>query len=108
MPQRYVVKVLDATAPLASLQKAIRQTEELGFTAVSVAIGMVDGKRANVVTFQNANPPSQTITLVTVDGSHSDAQQSDDVTDAADGKTFVAYAGVFVGGQPTNVLMVRG
>jgi hypothetical protein len=103
---RYIVRVLDANASLQDHERAIQEAEELDWTAVSLAAGTVAGARANVVTLVHAIP-SGTIRLVAIAGDGDDRQQSDLLTEVAEARAVVSYAGIFVGGSLANVAMLR-
>jgi len=102
----YVVKVLGSTETLDTLERTIRQSEELGFVAVSVAAGTVGGKKGNLLTLLIAAPQG-TVTLETIDGSGDGDQQSDRLDALAGGGAVVSYGGVYVGGTLTDVAMIR-
>jgi uncharacterized membrane protein YebE (DUF533 family) len=102
----YVIKVLDSNTTRDRLERVIRQSEQVDFTAVSLAAGIVGGRAANVLTL-SAEPPTGTVSLVVIGGSGDDNRQSDQVTDAADQHAVVSYAGVYVGGELQNVAMIR-
>ena len=102
----YVVKVLGSNEPLETLELTIRQSEELGFVAVSVAAGRIGGSRGNLLTLLVAAPQGA-VTLATISGGGSDDMQSDRLNALAGGGAVVSYGGVYVEGTLTNVAMIR-
>ena len=103
---RYVIRVLDSNASLAALEHTIRETEDLGFTAVSLAAGMVGGQQANILTLV-AGAPSGPVTLSAVADDEDEKQQSERLAAVATDRTVVSYGGVNVEGIVRNVLMLR-
>lgn len=102
----YVLKVLDSNTTLKKLERAIQQTEELDFTAVSVSSGTIGGKRGNLLTLRRGAPEG-TVTLKSIDGEGDEADQTDRLDDLPDGGEILSYGGVYVGGTLKNVVMVR-
>jgi hypothetical protein len=100
--------VLGADKTLADLEKTIRQTEELEYRLVSIAVGFVGGALASLVTFSQApaGSPSGSISLEIISGDLSKAQQEAKLNEG--GKQVVCYGALYVQGQAQNVVAYRG
>jgi hypothetical protein len=99
--------VLAANKTLADLQEPIRQTEQLEYRLVSIAIGFVSGARANLVTFSQAasGDPPPSIFLEIISGDLSKAQQEAKLNEGD--KQLVCYGSLYVQGQAQNVAACR-
>ena len=102
----YVIRALDSNASLPSLEHAIQQAEELGFTACCLATGTVGGEAANLLTLAHGVSEG-TVHLTEIDADGSDHQQSVDVTAAAKDRTLISYGAVFVGGVSQDLVLTR-
>jgi hypothetical protein len=91
------------SASLRDQETAIRRREELGFRLLSLAIGAVDGRPGNLVTFRQTlgGPPAAEITLRLVDGTLPLADQEGLLNTA--GAEVVCYGALHVEGTPRNV-----
>ena len=102
---------LSATDTLGNLEKAIRQTEVLGFELMTLARGVVGGQPSNIATFKRLAPGTQPaqLTLVEISGAKALPQQEADVNAGEiGGKKLISYAAAFVQGNETNVAAYRG
>jgi hypothetical protein len=99
--------VLGANGSLSDLEETIRQTEELEYRLVSIAVGFVGGARASLVTFSQASTgtPPASIFLEIIGGDLSRAQQEAKLNEG--GKLVVCYGSLYVQGQAQNVVAYR-
>jgi hypothetical protein len=101
------LRTLDTTASLMHQQTALRQTEELGFSVMTLAIGRVGGGRANLVPFvQQPGAPLTPITLEIVDGALDQDAQEAALNSAV--RQLVCYGSLSIAGTPQNVAAWRG
>ena len=104
---RYVVEIVDGDLPLADIELAIQQREELDFELVGLAAGTAGGNRANLLTM-NRNVVEPTVRLTVIDGTLSALDQSRALNHAAgDVRRLVSYGGVWVEGVLRNVAATR-
>lgn len=105
-----VLETLSTTAPLNSLQEAIRQREELGYELVAFGCGMVGGKVANLATFRRRKPGNAPlpVNLVEVNNAADKDKQEEQLNkfEAGAGRVF-SFAGLLVESVEANVAAYR-
>jgi len=99
--------ILGATNTLGELANTIQQTEDLGYSLLSVSVGVVGGAPASLVTFSQgetgSSPPL--ISLEIISGGLSKDQQETKLNEG--NKQVVCYGALFVQGQAQNVVAYR-
>jgi len=104
----YKLEVLASDKPLDNLQTVIRQTEQLGFTLVSLAAGTISSQPGNIATFSRSEAAGQ-VFLEPISGvGNSDAQEQQVNMKNGAARPLVCYGGVIVNGQLANVAAYRG
>lgn len=95
---------------LQNLQKAIVQTEQIGFELITLSRGVVNNQRSNTATFRDLAPGAAAgqLTLIEVPGSNSLPNQEVAVNAGeVGGKQLICYAAVLVQGNETNIVGYR-
>jgi len=107
MTMPYKLEVAPADQTLSYLEALVRQWEQRNFEVITLAVGVVDGRPANLLTLARRAAP-QAISLAVVDGSLSIQAQESAVNASAGARTLVWYAGVYVEGRIAAVVAYRG
>lgn len=100
------LRILNANDTLAEHQEALRQTEDLSFVLLSLAVGHESRRLANLVTLlQGATTPTIPISLIMIDGSLDQAAQQAELNSG--GRQIVCFGSLYVQGQACNILAYR-
>src|SRR2546422_8092891 len=103
----YVIEVLDANASRVTLERIIRQKEQLDLELVTLDAGIVQGRRANVLTLARSTASGQ-VSLDEVDGSLDAPGQTTELNTKASGRRVVCYGAAYLGSTLENVAAFRG